>query len=288
LGILIVLDDKPFPDEVVQIAKPLLETFAERATAEFRRIRAEEGRETLIAELETQNAELDRFTHAVSHDLKSPLITIKGFSDVLKNDLAAGDARAVEHDLSRIGTAADKMVGLLDELLNLSRIGRLVNPPQNVDLGDLAREVVAIRGDRIQNRGVVVEIAPQMPVVFGDRPRLLEMLRNLIDNAVKYLGTEPHPRLEIGHRLDGIEVVCYVSDNGVGVEPEHHAKIFGLFEQIDPNAGGTGIGLSTVKRIVEVHGGRVWVESEGRGRGASFCFTIPTRGDVTSSHRTGQ
>ena len=286
MGILVVLDDKPLPNEVVRLARPLLETFAVRATAELERIRAEKDREKLIAELEAQNAELDRFTYSVSHDLKSPLITIKGFSDVLKDDLAAGNARAVEDDLRRIGSAAEKMARLLDELLKLSRIGRLVNPPQNVDFGELAHEVVEHWRDRIEKRGLVVEIASGMPVVFGDHPRLLEMMRNLIDNAIKYLGPEPYPRVEIGHRLKGNEIVCYVCDNGIGIEPAQHANVFGLFEQIDPKNEGMGVGLSVVKRIVEVHGGRVWVESEGLGQGASFCFTMPTGGDITSSSKT--
>ncbi len=131
-----------------------------------------------------------------------------------------------------------------------------------------------------------MQVANGLPVVFGDRQRLLEVVQNLLDNAVKYMGGQSRPRVEIGARCHDHETVCYVRDNGIGIEPDYHQKIFGLFNQLDPEIDGVGVGLALVKRIVEVHGGRVWVESEGRGQGASFCFTMPTGGDIRSSSRT--
>jgi len=119
-----------------------------------------------------------------------------------------------------------------------------------------------------------VAISTDLPTVVGDRSRLLEVLQNLIDNAIKYMGPQSQPRIEIGVRCDGDEPVFYVADNGIGIEPAYHERIFGLFDQLDQKVEGSGIGLSLVKRIVEVHGGRVWVESEGAGRGSAFCFTI--------------
>ncbi len=116
-----------------------------------------------------------------------------------------------------------------------------------------------------------------MPVVFGDRLRLLEVLQNLIDNAVKYSGDQAKPRVEIGSRPDGNETVYYVRDNGIGIDARYHEKVFGLFDQLNPKVEGSGVGLSLVKRIVEVHGGRIWVESEGAGHGTTFCFTIPAK-----------
>ena len=237
----------------------------------------EKEREAMIAKLEAQNAELERFTYTVSHDLKSPLITIKGFVGMLQRDLAEEDSGQVESDLMRISAAADKMNMLLRDLLELSRIGRLVNPSENVPLGELAHEVVEIVGGQVEGKGVEVEILPDLPVVFGDRLRLLEVVQNLVDNAIKYMGDQPRPRIEIGSRRDGDETVCYVRDNGMGIEPGYQEKIFGLFEQLDQHMEGSGIGLALVKRIVEVHGGRVWVESEGQGRGSTFCFTIAER-----------
>ena len=245
------------------------------------RKRAEEEREALIRELEAKNAELERFTYTVSHDLKSPLITIKGFLGLLERHAATGDTERLSADVTRISNAADRMQTLLGELLELSRIGRLVNPPEEISLGKLVHEVVYLLAGRLTERDVQVEIADDLPVVYGDRPRIREVLENLVDNAVKFMGAQPHPRVEIGvradkqHPRDGDETVVYVRDNGIGIDPRYHERVFGLFEKLDPETAGTGVGLAIVKRIVEVHGGRVWVESEGAGQGSTFCFTLP-------------
>ncbi|MBN2473242.1 MAG: PAS domain S-box protein [Pirellulales bacterium] len=237
---------------------------------------AERLREELIANLEAQNAELERFTYTVSHDLKSPLITLKGYLGLLEEDLQENDVQAIDDDLSRMSNAADKMARLLDELLELSRIGRLVNPPEDVSLADLAHEAVELVGGQIAKAGARVEIAPELPVVCGDRARLSEVLQNLVDNAAKYMGDQAEPRITIGARLEDGQTVCFVRDNGLGVDPCYQEKIFGLFDQLDPSAGGSGVGLALVKRIVEVHGGRIWVESAGAGQGSTFCFTLPS------------
>jgi len=112
--------------------------------------------------------------------------------------------------------------------------------------------------------------------VTGDRQRLVEVLQNLLDNAAKFMGHQPDPRIEIGQRGEDAEhgkIIFYVKDNGIGIAPEHHERIFGLFNQLDPKMGGTGVGLALVKRIVEFHGGRIWVESEA-GKGSTFYFTL--------------
>jgi PAS domain S-box-containing protein len=239
------------------------------------RKQAEAEREVLIQELEAKNAELESFSYTASHDLKSPLITIKGFLGFLEQDLLTGNAERMKADLGRIANAADKMEQLLDELLELSRIGRLVNPPERVSFGDLAREAVSMIAGRLAKRGVRVDIALDLPLVYGDRHRLGEVLENLVDNAVKFMGEQPDPRVEIGVRHEGDQAVFYVRDNGVGIDPRYHDRVFGLFEKLDTKSEGSGIGLAIVKRIVEVHGGRIWVESEGPGRGSLFCFTLP-------------
>jgi signal transduction histidine kinase len=244
---------------------------------------SEREREDLIAALEAQNAELERFAYSVSHDLKSPLITIRGYIGALSEDLTEGNTEAVIDDARRISNAADKMAALLNDVLELSRIGRVVNPPQDVPLGDLADEALELVTAQIEQRNIQVEISPNLPIVYGDRGRLLEVLQNLIDNAIKYVGDQPQPRIEIGSRRDDNGTVCYVRDNGIGIEPRYHEKIFRLFDQLDQSVEGTGIGLALVKRIVEVHGGRVWVESEGLGQGARFCFTIAAEGNSYQS-----
>jgi len=233
-------------------------------------------REKLINELEEKNGELERFTYTVSHDLKSPLITIKGFLGFLEQDAASGNVVRLKADIQRIASATDKMQSLLSELLELTRIGRLMNPYQNICFEELAHEAVELVHGQIQSKGIYVSIQKNLPTVYGDRRRLTEVLQNLIDNAAKFIGAQPNPRIEIG--LSGYEddkPIFYVKDNGIGIEPVHHDRIFGLFNKLDANTDGTGIGLALVKRIVEVHGGRIWIQSEV-GNGATFFFTLQT------------
>ncbi len=238
------------------------------------RKKAEDERERLIAELEIKNAELERFVYTVSHDIKSPLITIKGFLGLLEKDALEGNIPRLKEDVEEVRFAASQMGRLLDDLLELARIGRVVNPPEEVSLGDLAREAVSLVSGQISEKGAQVEIALDFPIIRVDRPRFLEVMQNLVDNAVKYTGEQKESHVEIGSRQDGEERVFYVRDNGMGIDPRYHEKIFGLFDKLDPESEGTGIGLALVKRIVEAHSGRVWVESEGAEKGSSFCFTV--------------
>ncbi len=265
----------------------------ERLNAERERQSAEERRhllaerETLIGELEHKNAELERFNYTVSHDLKTPLVTIKNFLGLLLKDARSGDVKRLDHDARRIGAAADRLSRLLDELLELSRLGRHAGPPEEVPLAELAREALEKVREPAIERGVAVKIEPRLPVVFGDRLRLLQLLHNLLANAVQYMGDESAPRIEVGLRHDVSEDersgrdalgrpqrVFFVRDNGMGIDRRYHELVFGLFERLDAAAEGTGIGLALAKRIVEMHGGRIWVESEGLGRGSTFCFTL--------------
>ena len=234
-------------------------------------------RKNLIAELENKNAELERFTYTVSHDLKSPLFTIRGFLGYLEQDALSGNQARVKADVKRITDATEKMQNLLNDLLELSRIGRLNNASVTIPFDELAREAVELVYGRLMEHNVNIQIGENLPAVFGDRPRLLEVLQNLIDNAAKFIGTQKEPRIRIGHSGQDAErgmTIFYVSDNGIGISPEHFERVFGLFNKLDAQSEGTGIGLALVKRIVEVHGGRIWVESEV-GKGATFYFTLP-------------
>ena len=235
-------------------------------------------RKKLIEELETKNAELERFTYTVSHDLKSPLVTMKGFLGYLEQDTMTGNVERLKGDTKRIANAVDKMSQLLDDVLELSRIGRFINPPEIVPFEELAREAIELVDGRIQERGVTLELQPNLPSVHVDRQRLTEVLQNLLDNAAKYMGDQPEPRIEIGQRGEAEgKPVFYVKDNGMGIAPEYHELVFGLFNKLDARSEGTGIGLALVKRIIEFHGGRIWVESEA-GQGSAFYFTLPKAG----------
>jgi signal transduction histidine kinase len=256
------------PDELGDLSRAL-GRMARDLRAHEEALRAER------AVLAAKNAELERFTYTVSHDLKSPLVTIRGFAGLAGTDLGAGKLDRVRQDLGRIVAASDQMQRLLEDLLELSRIGRVVNPAEDVDLVSLAREAAElVRGLLDQNR-VEVAIAPDLPVVRADRRRLLEVLQNLLENAAKFAGGQPSSRVEVGARRDGGERVFYVRDNGRGIEPRFLERVFELFEKLEPGLDGTGVGLALVRRIVEAHGGRVWAESDGPGRGATFCFTLP-------------
>ena len=234
-------------------------------------------RQNLISELESKNAELERFTYTVSHDLKSPLFTIRGFLGYLEEDAFAGNHERMRSDMQRITDATNKMQQLLNELLELSRVGRIKNESISIPFEELAREAVELVQGRIVERGVAVHIDAKMPTIYGDRQRLLEVVQNLVDNAAKFMGDQPEPRIEIG--LDGEEdgmPIFHVRDNGIGILLEHHDRVFGLFNKLDAKSEGTGIGLALVKRIVEVHGGRIWVQSEV-GKGTAFYFTLPSQ-----------
>ena len=252
---------------------------AQQEIEERRRVQAE--REQLIAELEAKNAELEQFTYTVSHDLKSPLITIRGFLGFIEQDTQSGNTERLKADIQRVSDATDKMQRLLNELLELSRVGRLMNPSETMPFEDLARAAVDIVNGQLKARGVTVTLQPNLPAVYGDRQRLVEVLQNLIDNAIKFMGDQPDPHIEIGQSGEDAEhdkPVFYVKDNGIGIAPEYHEKIFHLFDKLNPKIEGTGVGLALVKRIVEFHGGRIWVESEGIGKGSKFLFTLPRGG----------
>jgi PAS domain S-box-containing protein len=232
-------------------------------------------RERLLSELQEKNAELEQFTYTVSHDLKAPLITMRGFLGFLERDIQTGNTERIQNDVSRIAAATDKMQQLIYQLLDLSRVGRIINPAKNVSFDVIVNDAVNIVAGQIATRGAHVNISPNLPIIHGDQVRLTQVLQNLIENAIKFMGDQPEPRIDVGQNgMENGKPVFYVRDNGVGIPPEHHERIFGLFNKLDVRADGTGIGLALVKRIVEVHGGNIWVQSEA-GAGATFLFTLP-------------
>ncbi len=236
------------------------------------RKRAEMERERLITELETKNAELERFTYTVSHDLKSPLVTITGFLSYLEKDARTGNFDKFKLDLERIQQAVEKMQNLLKDLLELSRIGRLMNEPLETSFSSIVKEALALTEGQVKARGVRIEFVNEGHTIHGDRIRMVEVIQNLVDNAVKFMGGQPHPYIRIGTVSDEQNVpVFFVQDNGIGIDPQFHKRIFGLFNKLDSNTQGSGVGLSIVKRVIEVHGGTIWVESQP-GKGATFYF----------------
>jgi signal transduction histidine kinase len=251
---------------------------AEREIEERERI--EKEREKLIQQLKLKNQELDRFAVRVSHDLKTPLITVAGFLGFLEKDIKDGKHERVERNVTQISDAAKKMGKFVDELLDLSRVGRIVNPPTDVSFDAIVQEALKAAEGILQARQVQVKIEAIFPFVHVDRARIVQVMQNLIANGVKFMGDQPKPVIKIGFEEINGEHIFSVSDNGIGIEKENQERIFELFNKLDPNTDGIGIGLGLVKRIVEVHGGRIWVESAGTGQGSTFKFTLRKQPDI--------
>lgn len=242
--------------------------------AERRRVEAE--REALIIDLEAKNAELERFTYTISHDLKNPLITIQGFLGLLEKDALAGDSERVRRDIERIRDAGAKMQQLLQDLLDLARVGQALGAFYAIPFATIVSDAQQLVTWRLKAGGIELQIAPDLPVVYGDYARLVEALQNLIDNAAKYMGRQPSPQITIGYAgADSGMHRIFVRDNGIGIAPQYHEQVFELFSKLDPQSEGTGVGLALVRRIIEGHGGQIAIESEGLGAGTTFWLTLP-------------
>ncbi len=234
-------------------------------------------RAAMAKQLEERNAELERFAYTISHDLKSPLITIKGFAGLAERDAEKGNVSQLKSDITRVANAADKMKQMLDDLLDLGRIGQHSISREEFPFLKVVEEALDLLAGTIARNNVIIEIEPELPSVFVDYRKYVQLMENLIDNAINFMGGQPQPKINIGCWKKNEESICFVADNGQGIAPQYHQKIFGLFDKLDQKSKGTGIGLAIVKRTVEIHGGRIWVESEGIGKGSRFCFVVPAR-----------
>lgn len=241
------------------------------------RRRAETEREELLGRLREKNADLEAFTYAASHDLKGPLISMRGLLRILAEDAAAQDVGRLQQGIDLLGRTVEKMRALIDGLLELALLGREGVAATELEMGDVAREAVETLAAGAADAAVEVEIAPDLPRARGDRTLLRTIFQNLVDNAVRFSAGSPGARVRIGARREGAATVFLVADNGPGIPPEHRETVFSLGKKLDPERSRTGIGLTSVRRAVELQGGRVWVESEGAGRGSTFCFTLPVR-----------
>ena len=261
-----------------------LQTMTDQVANAIETARLFDDRINLIRELEAKNAELEQFTYTVSHDLKSPLVTIRGFLGYLSDDARKGDFARFDMDLSRVVSATVTMQALLNDLLSLSKVGRTVDTTENVPLGDVAAGVLELIHVDYGKKQIQVKLAEDLPVVRVNRTRVTEVIQNLLVNALKFSWQQPIPSVEIGFcgTDEGTGYpILFVRDNGVGIDPKFHAQIFGLFNRLNPDIEGTGVGLTLVKRIVEMYGGRIWVQSEGKGEGSTFYFTLPPAMDGT-------
>jgi signal transduction histidine kinase len=229
-------------------------------------------------ELSLRNEEMEQFTHTVSHDLKSPLVTINGFIGMLEAHLAAGRQEKVPHAIERIRRAADRMSRLIDNLLELSRIGRVRGELVPVDVTELVRQVADTLKPRLARLGCTVEIEAGMPQVRADKDRLADVFENLLTNALKYGCASPGSKVSVGAERADRELRYFVRDEGPGIAQEYQERIFGLFQRLQSDQEGTGVGLAIVAKVMHVHGGQAWVESEP-GKGATFWISFSGRAD---------
>ncbi len=226
-------------------------------------------------ELRDKNLELERFLYTVSHDLKSPLVTLKTFLGMFEQNLDQGDTDQIKEDLHFMHNAADKMGRLLRDLLEMSRVGRVVAPSERFSFREGVEEALDTLAGDISDTQVEIAFQEAPIMLEGDRLRLVQIWENLLGNAIKYMGEQTAPRIDIVSQLRDKEMVFSVCDNGIGIAPRFHDKIFSLFEKLDPQSEGTGLGLALAKRVVELYEGRIWVEANPCGAGSCFNFTLP-------------
>jgi len=250
------------------------------AAAEVFREKADETRGLLDAsrrlgeELRDKNEEMERFAYTVSHDLKSPLVSCTGLLSFALEDLESGDIDEVRASIGRVQDNVARMELCIQDLLDLSRIGRVRHEPETLDMTALLVGVADDLRPRADAAGVGITIRAGLPVVVADRIRVVEVFENLMVNALKYGCPEPGGLITVGSEPADDEIRYFVRDEGPGIDARYHEKIFELFQRLDKRQEGSGAGLTIVARIMEVHGGRAWVESE-EGAGACFWVAFP-------------
>ena len=238
--------------------------------------------ETSRAELQRSNEELEQFVYTVSHDLKSPIVTSLGFIGMMRSLADRGQGDTALAKLPVLERANKRMSQLTTDLLELSRVGRIDNESTDVETAVVVAEVLETLDKSIRDVDAEIEVQAGLPMIWGNASRLMQVLENLIGNALKY-GAQPGgtPRISIGGEVteDG-STVLYVRDEGPGIDPEYHDRVFGLFQRLDNKRDGTGVGLSIVARVMKSHGGRVTIDSDGQGGGCTFKLEFP-RADET-------
>ena len=224
------------------------------------------------------NDEMQSFIYAVSHDLKSPLVTCQGFVDMLREDLQAGDQKLIDSDLNRISEATADMSAVVDDLLELGRLGRGGIRRTALNLGELVQNALRDVDGLLKESGGEVREPDAYPPLRADRHAVRRILQNLIENAARYGCAEDRKLIiTVDAERSGEGVLLSVADNGNGIEPQYHQRIFRIFERLGRDQPGTGVGLASVAKAAELHGGRAWVDS-APGRGARFYVMLPDAG----------
>jgi PAS domain S-box-containing protein len=226
------------------------------------------------AQLEVANKELESFTYSVAHDLRAPLRHIVGFAQILEEDFRPRLEPEAQQYLTRIQQGTRRMGLLVDELLNLAKVGRQQLNLQLVGLTPIAEQVISELASSYEGREVEWRLG-ELPCAHCDANLVKQVFQHLISNAIKYTRLRQHAVIEVGKTSAGGQTAIFVRDNGVGFNMKYVGKLFGIFQRLHANENfeGTGVGLATVQRIVQKHHGRIWAEAE-MDRGATFYFTL--------------
>jgi signal transduction histidine kinase len=230
-----------------------------------------------LSDLARQNGELETYVHSVSHDLRSPLASLLGFLRLVRDDHGEQIGEQGRHFLERIEQAGRSMETLINDLLELSRLGSAADRKALVDPLRIVRQLRAELKPRLESQHARLVFPETLPLVMCDRTRLYQVLSNLIGNALDHMGHVADPTIEVDVVDEGDSHLLTVRDNGRGIDPKDHDRIFQIFQSLGPRrdgSRGTGVGLAIVKKIAEVHGGSVWVESQPGG-GAAFHVRLP-------------
>lgn len=238
------------------------------------RKRGEARLQEAYEEVRRRNREMERLVYTISHDLRSPLEAAMGFAELLREDIAERKMDEVPDALAGIGRAHEQLRLLIEDLLELSRAGGMALKPERVDLNLLLREIIQTVAPMAAAKGAHIESAPDFPILLADPKRLRQVFQNLIVNALKYGTGSAQPRIRLFWKETAEDLRFCIADNGQGIPKEAHRRIFEVFQRLASSQEGTGIGLAIVARIVDLHGGKVWVESTP-GQGAAFWVSLP-------------
>ncbi len=239
------------------------------------RKKSEKAIEQYLLALKRSNQELDDFAYIASHDLKEPLRGLSNNANFLREDFADKIGEEGTKRLNRITFLCERMERLVNDLLYFSRLGRQELAIQRTDLNEVINDIASMMEGSLHEANAVIMIPRALPTITCDMPRITEVFRNLITNAVKY-NDKQEKIIEIGYKIQNGHNVFYVRDNGIGISPEFHNDVFRIFKRLNSESDdvkGTGVGLTFVKKIIERHDGRIWIESQV-GNGTTFYFTI--------------
>jgi signal transduction histidine kinase len=227
------------------------------------------------AKLAEANRDMEEFLHAVSHDLRAPVISLTGLAAMLTREHGEKLGDAGRQLVERLQASAGSMSALVNHLVEFARMGSAPHRPRPMNLRLLIDQACANLSSQIEQAGARLDIQPDWPTLAVDPVSICQVFQNLIGNAVKFMGSQPEPTVALHCRERASECEIAVRDNGLGIPAEKHQEIFRLFARLGQvETDGLGVGLSTTEKIVKRHGGRIWVESEP-GRGATFRFTLP-------------